>query len=81
MPVPPTGLHLRPCDVVGYIVSGKIEFQVEGQPKRVLSPGDAFHEPSNVRILHFDAVGGPVKFVAFYLLDRPDQELIRMLER
>ena len=77
----PTGLHLHPCDVVGYIVAGSIEFQVEGQPLRVLSPGDAFHEPANAHILHFDAVGGAAKFVAFYLLDRPDHELIRLIER
>jgi quercetin dioxygenase-like cupin family protein len=74
------GLHLHPCPVVGYIVEGQILFQIEGQPEKNLKPGDAFFEPANVRISHFDNIGpGKAKFVAYYLLSSDDHELIKML--
>jgi quercetin dioxygenase-like cupin family protein len=75
-----TGLHLHPCPVVGYIVEGTVRFQVEGEEARLLKPGDAFHEPANARMLHFDAEGGPAKFVAFYLLTDPHGAKIQMLD-
>ena len=34
-PAQATGLHRHPCDVVGYVASGSIVYQVEGQPSRV----------------------------------------------
>jgi quercetin dioxygenase-like cupin family protein len=75
-----TGLHLHPSPVVGYIASGSILFQVEGQPQQTLKAGDAFFEPANTRVLHFDAIDQPVKFIAYYLLGKDDKELIRNLE-
>lgn len=75
-----TGLHLHPCPVVGVITEGEILFQLEGQPVQHLHPGDAFHEPANTRVAHFDNVGDtPAKFIAIYLLGKDDHELIRML--
>lgn len=74
------GLHLHPCPVVGYIASGAIRFQIEGQPERILRTGEAFFEPSDTRIIHFDATPeGPVTFIAFYLLGRGESKLIEML--
>jgi quercetin dioxygenase-like cupin family protein len=74
------GLHLHPCPVVGYIVEGQILFQIEGQPEKNLKAGDAFFEPANVRISHFDNMGpGKAKFVACYLLSSDDHALIKML--
>jgi len=60
-------LHRHPCDVVGYVASGSIVYQVEGRPSRVLKAGDAFHEPHNARI-------------AFYLLGA-GEDLIEMSRR
>jgi quercetin dioxygenase-like cupin family protein len=74
-----TGLHLHPCPVVGYIVEGTVTFQVEGQAIRTLRAGDAFYEPANTKILHFDANDAKVKFVAHYLLGKDESELIKML--
>lgn len=31
-PLQETGLHLHPCPVVGYLVKGTINFQVDGEP-------------------------------------------------
>jgi quercetin dioxygenase-like cupin family protein len=76
-----TGLHLHPCPVVGYVAEGMVLFQVEGEPEQVLKAGDAFYEPANRRIIHFDAHGEqPMKFIAYYLLGEEDHELITMLE-
>lgn len=75
------GKHLHPCPVVGYIVSGNVLFQVEGEAKKILNPGEAFYEPKNKTILHFDnaSTEGPLIFIAFYLKEA-DEELIKMLD-
>jgi quercetin dioxygenase-like cupin family protein len=77
-----TGLHRHPCPVVGYIAQGTILFQVEGQPPKSLSAGDAWFEPASGKILHFDNASSqdPATFIAFYLLGKDDRTLIEMLE-
>jgi quercetin dioxygenase-like cupin family protein len=75
------GVHLHTCPVIGMIVNGSIIFQIDGQPQQTLRPGDAFFEPANTRILHFDAGDEPTTFVAYYLLGPEDRELIKMLDR
>lgn len=75
-----TGLHLHPCPVVGYITEGLILFQIEGQSITDLKPGDAFFEPANTRVSHFDnGTEEPARFIACYLLGPDDRELITML--
>lgn len=75
-----TGLHLHPCPVVGTIILGSIRFQIAGHPEKTLRAGDAFFEPANTRIAHFDATAdGPAKFVACYLLGEDQGTLIEML--
>ncbi len=49
-PLQPTGLHIHPVSVVGYIAQGIILFQIEGQPSRILNKGDAFYEPANSKM-------------------------------
>ncbi|KAB8143131.1 cupin domain-containing protein [Chloroflexia bacterium SDU3-3] len=74
------GLHLHPCPVVGCVLAGSIRVQVEGQPAQVLGPGDAFYEPADTPVPHFDNLGDePARFVACYLLGAGQHELIRML--
>jgi quercetin dioxygenase-like cupin family protein len=75
-----TGRHQHPIPVMGYIVSGTVLFEVEGQPLKILHAGDAFYEPANTTIAHFDNQSGtePLKFVAYYLLNG-ETELIKML--
>ncbi|SHG07657.1 cupin domain-containing protein [Chryseobacterium sp. OV279] len=61
--------HLHPCPVLGIINSGEAIFQIEGKEKVVLHEGDAFYEPKNVKILHFDNASAekPLVFTAIYL--------------
>ena len=67
-----TGSHRHPCPVVGHILSGSIQFQIEGRPAKTLRAGDAFFEPANLRIRSFDNLSArePATFVAYYLLGR-----------
>ena len=46
------GKHFHPCPVVGYIVSGKVLFQVQGEEMKILNAGDGFYEPKNKIILY-----------------------------
>jgi len=77
-----SGKHLHPCAVVGYIVSGNVLFQEEGKEQQVLKAGDAFYEPKNKNILHFDNASADesLVFVAFYLKEG-NEELIKMLNQ
>lgn len=75
-----SGLHLHPCPVVGLVTAGSIFFQLEGEAARVLQAGDAFFEPANVRVPHFDAQEHGASFVAYYLLGAHEHTLIEMLE-
>jgi len=61
--------HLHPCPVVGYIKSGSVLFQIEGEDAVILQEGDSFYEPRNKNILHFDNASKeqPMTFIAFYL--------------
>jgi quercetin dioxygenase-like cupin family protein len=77
-----TGLHDHPCPVVGYVVSGSVRFQIDGQPARTLKAGDAFFEPANTKVPHFGNASAtePMTFIAFYLLGANEDQLLRMLE-
>jgi quercetin dioxygenase-like cupin family protein len=73
--------HLHPCPVVGYVQSGNVLFQIEGEESKILHEGDAFYEPRNKTILHFDNAleDKPLTFIAFYLKEQ-DEENIKILE-
>lgn len=80
-PGQPAGRHFHPCDVVGYIVSGAIRFQIAGEPETMLEAGDAFHEPAGGEIAQFDNASDeqPATFIACYLLPPGEKRLIEML--
>ena len=75
----PSPLHTHPYPVVGIVTSGRIRFQVADGVEQILETGDAFHEPADTLIPHFDAHKGAATFVAFYLLDANDTELITIV--
>jgi len=72
--------HQHPCPVVGRILSGTCLIQVEGQEPQILKSGDAFFEPAQTPVIHFDNYSQtePLKFVAYYLING-DKELIKLL--
>ncbi|RXM39182.1 cupin domain-containing protein [Chryseobacterium sp. CH21] len=73
--------HLHPCPVLGIINSGEAVFQIEGKEKVVLHEGDAFYEPKNVKILHFDnaSTEKPLVFTAIYL-KKGNEENIKFIK-
>ena len=76
-----TGRHFHACTVVGYIAAGTAEYQIEGEPAKLLPAGSAFHEPAGKVIASFRNASStePMTFIAFYLLDG-ELELITMLD-
>jgi quercetin dioxygenase-like cupin family protein len=76
-----TGRHLHPCAVLGYIVAGAANYQVEGEMAQMLRAGSAFYEPAGKVIADFSNASDlePLIFAAFYLKDG-DQDLITMLD-
>lgn len=47
-------IHIHEAPAVGYVTKGMIIYQVEGGKPQILRAGDAFFEPTDVRILRFD---------------------------
>ncbi|MBC9796789.1 cupin domain-containing protein [Sinomicrobium sp. FJxs] len=69
--------HLHPCPVIGYIESGEVLFQIEGEEKKVLKAGQAFYEPKNKNIVHFDnhSKDSDLVFIAFYLKECDEENI------
>jgi len=74
-------VHLHPCPVVGFVVSGEIIFEIAGQKPKLLQSGDSFYEPKNVKILKFNnnSQTEEAKFVAVYL-KADDEKSIQILD-
>jgi quercetin dioxygenase-like cupin family protein len=66
---------------LGYVVSGSVHFEVEGQAALFLRAGDAFYEPANVNVPHFDNASQTdgMSFVAFYLMAGGSEEKVKIL--
>lgn len=47
-------IHTHDAPAIGYVAKGMIIYQVEGEKPQILREGDAFYEPTGVRILRFD---------------------------
>lgn len=81
--IPPGGkadYHLHPCPVVGTVIAGTLLYQLQGGSPRILEKGDAFYEPRNQPVLHFDNASetAPLIFTAFYLVEEKE-DLITIL--
>lgn len=61
--------HSHPCPVIGQIVSGTCLVQIEGEESQILKAGEAFYEPANTPVVHFDNYSDTenMKFTAYYL--------------
>ena len=72
--------HLHPCPVVGHVVSGTLLFQIEGEKPQLIKAGEAFYEPKNKPILHFDNAldSEPLVFMAYYLVEE-NEDLLMLL--
>ena len=72
---PPGGAnpaHRHPCPVIGYVLEGAIRMQVQGQPERIVKPGETFIEtPSDVHLVSANAsADAPARFLAWFVCDR-----------
>ena len=72
--------HLHPCPVVGHIVSGTLLFQKKKKKPQLIKAGEAFYEPKNKPILHFDNAldSEPLVFMAYYLVEE-NEDLLMLL--
>jgi quercetin dioxygenase-like cupin family protein len=77
-----TGLHTHPGGVAGYVVNGRIAYQVLDGPTEELHAGSVFFEPPGETIRRFDNLSStePAIFVATYLVTG-DQPLIQFLSK
>ena len=47
--------HRHPGPVFGYLISGEMRFEVEGEPERIIRAGEAFWQPGGDLIHYWDA--------------------------
>lgn len=81
--IPPGGkadYHLHPCPVVGTVIAGTLLYQLEGKTPEIIEQGEAFYEPRNQPVQHFDNASEtePLVFTAFYLVEEKE-DLITIL--
>ena len=71
------GYHLHPCPVFGYVVSGNLLFQIDGQASQYMKAGDVFYEPKNQLIAHFDnaSATNELILIAYYLLTDNEKKI------
>jgi quercetin dioxygenase-like cupin family protein len=81
LPGQTTGRHMHPVPVVGYVESGVFIVQVEGQPQRRYTAGEAIYEPANTPIERYDNESStePAVLIAYYLAGAEDKVLIKFL--
>jgi quercetin dioxygenase-like cupin family protein len=67
---PGTPPHRHSGPVFGYVTEGELVFELEGEPERVISAGEAFWEPGG-DVIHYQAgnnlAGGWTRFVVVML--------------
>jgi quercetin dioxygenase-like cupin family protein len=64
--------HRHPCAVIGYIISGAMRMQVQGQREATYAAGATFYEaPNDIHAVSANASDTePAKFLAYFLCDR-----------
>jgi quercetin dioxygenase-like cupin family protein len=70
--------HRHPGPVVGYVLEGELESQVEGQPLKTYRKGEVFYEPA--RALHAvsrnPSRDAPARFLAFFVTAKDAKDLV-----
>jgi quercetin dioxygenase-like cupin family protein len=63
--------HSHPCPVIGYVVSGTLRTQVQGEAAAVYKAGETFYEPPNgVHLVSANASATqPTKLLAYFVCD------------
>jgi quercetin dioxygenase-like cupin family protein len=84
--VPPgdagTPPHRHSGPVFGYVLDGELIFELEGEPERIITAGQAFWEPGG-DVIHYQAGNNsddvPVRFVAV-MVCAPGVPMLTMVE-
>ena len=65
--------HHHPCPVIAYVVSGALRSRVGEAPESTYTAGQTFYEPQGAehRVSANASQTEPVKFLAFFICDRP----------
>ena len=73
----PPRRHAKSAFVYGYVVSGSIRSQVEGEPARVYKAGESFFEAPGAHHLAGENASNsePAKLLAVFVVDSDDKEL------
>lgn len=73
----PAHRHARSAFIYGYVVSGSIRSQVEGEPARVYHAGESFFEAPGAHHLAGENASNskPAKLLAVFVVDTDDKEL------
>jgi quercetin dioxygenase-like cupin family protein len=74
----PSHTHAKSAFIFGYVLSGKIESQVNDGPKRVYRTGESFYETPGSRhpVSRNASKAEPAKLLAVFVVDTDDKQLI-----
>ncbi len=73
----PSHTHAKSAFIFGYVLSGKIESQVNDGPKRVYRAGESFYETPGSRhpVSRNASKTVPAKLLAVFVVDSDDKQL------
>jgi quercetin dioxygenase-like cupin family protein len=73
----PSHTHAKSAFILGYVLSGQIESQVNNGPRRVYRAGESFYEPpgSQHNVSRNASKKRPAKLLAVFVVDTDDKEL------
>ncbi len=64
------GRHTHPGTLIGYMLEGELTLEVEGQPTRVLKPGDAALIPAGAVHEGRNTGSVPTKVIATFIVEK-----------
>lgn len=63
--------HRHPGFVLGYVLEGRFRFALEGQPEKILGPGEVFYEhPDAVHLASGSADDKPARILAIIVAQK-----------
>jgi quercetin dioxygenase-like cupin family protein len=73
----PSHTHAKSAFIFGYVLSGKIESQVNDGPRRVYRAGESFYETPGSRhpVSRNASKTAPAKLLAVFVVDTDDKQL------
>jgi len=76
-----TGRHMHPMPVVGYVLSGSFDVQVQGQEVHHYATGEVIYEPAGIPIEKFDNASPTERatLIASYLAGNGEDVVVKML--